>query len=318
MNRDLISALKGNDNYPAPNDGDISNQNPEMTQIVVDEEFDSQINHLQNELNLAKSEIKKIQQLGSQKRTNVNTSKIFEINKQVNNLTLEVSDRIKNVNTQLVALRNSTNERKKDKSLRIRDSVLKKIAKDLRDTITMFNTVREENQKENYKMFKHQYKITNNNATEDEIQKAFEENNNEPVFIRKLSNTQLSKRAYQEAQDANTQMKKIEQSFDELLEIFQNMQILLSTQNEAIIAIDEDIDQAEEAVEQGSKELVKATEIRKNSRKVLWIITIVVAILLLLLGLYIYINFIRPVTTAVSDVVDTVTPNNDNNNNNNN
>jgi len=96
------------------------------------------------------------------------------------------------------------------------------------------------------------------------------------------------------------------------------MQILLSTQNEAIIAIDEDIDQAEEAVDQGSKELVKATEIRKNSRKVLWIITIVVAILLLLLGLYIYINFIRPVTTAVSDVVDTVTPNNDNNNNNNN
>jgi len=45
MNRDLISALKGN-NYQDTNDGDISNQNPEMTQILVDEEFNSQFHSI--------------------------------------------------------------------------------------------------------------------------------------------------------------------------------------------------------------------------------------------------------------------------------
>jgi len=43
INKIILFYKKGNDNYPAPNDGDISNQNPEMTQIVVDEEFDSQV-----------------------------------------------------------------------------------------------------------------------------------------------------------------------------------------------------------------------------------------------------------------------------------
>jgi len=311
----LFSALK-NDNYPTSyhqNNGDISNQTPEMTQVVVDEEFDSQINHLQNELDLAKSEIRKIQQLGTQIRTNVNTSKVYEIKKQIDNLNLEVSGKLNDVGTQLLALGNSTKARKQDKTTPLRISFQRKLAKDLKDTLKNYNKIKEENEKENYKMFKHQYKITNNNATEAEIKKAFEDNNNEPVFIKELSSTQLSRRAYQESQDRNAQMKRMEQSIEELLQTFQDMQTLLVTQNEAIITIEDQIDEAEDAVQQASNEMVKAVEIRKNSRKILWIITIIVVILLLLLGLYIYINFIRPVTNAVSDVVDTVTPNNNNN-----
>lgn len=314
MNRDLISALKGN-NYQDTNDGDISNQNPEMTQILVDEEFNSQINYLQNELNYAKSEIKKFQQLGTQKRTNVNTSKVFEINKQMDKLNSEIFSRLRNVGNQLVVLGNSTKTIKRDKNFPIRVNAQRKIAKDYKDTYNDFNKVREENQKENYKMFKHQYKITNNNANEDEIQKAFEDNNNEPIFIQKLSNTQLSKRAYQESQDINAEVKRIEQSIEEVFNIFNDMNIMLKTQNDVILTIDEHIDEAEEKVQQASNEMVKAVETRKNSRKLLWIITAIVVILLILFALYIYINFIRPVTSAVSDVVDTVTPNNDNNNN---
>jgi len=47
------------------------------------------------------------------------------------------------------------------------------------------------------------------------------------------------------------------------------MQTMLVTQNEKIITIEDTIDQAEEAVEQASNEMVKAVEKRKNSRKVI-------------------------------------------------
>jgi len=161
-------------------------------------------------------------------------------------------------------------------------------------------------------MFKHQYRITNSAASEAEIQKAFEENNNEPVFIKELSNTQLSKRAYQESQDRNAEMKKIEQSIEELMYTFQDMQTMLVTQNEAIIAIEDQVDEAEDAVQQASNEMVKAVEKRKSSRKVLWIITIIVVILLVLLFLYIYINFIKPLSDTVSSAVDTFTPDSNN------
>jgi len=307
MNRDLMHALKNNDNYQ---NGDISNQRPEMTQVVVDEQFDSKINHLQNELDLAKQDIKQMRQLGTQLRTNVNTSKVYETNKMLDRLNMEVSSRLRDVGTQLLALGNATKSQKKDKSTPLRISFQRKIAKDLKDTLNEYNTVKEENQKEAYKMFKHQYKITNSTASESEIQKAFEENNNEPVFIKELSSTQLSKRAFQESQDRNAEMKKIEQSIEELLYTFQDMQTMLVTQNEAIIAIEDQVDEAEDAVQQASNEMVKAVEKRKSSRKILWIITLIILVLLVLLGLYIYVNFIRPVSEAVSDTVDAFTPQN--------
>lgn len=321
MNRDLISALKSNNNYPNSyrynngyNNGDISNQ--EMTQIVVDEEFDSQINHLQSELDVAKSQIKKIEQLGTQIRTNVNTSKVYEINKQLDRLNLEVSGRLRDVGTQLLALGNATKSRKQDKSTPLRISFQRKLAKDLKDTLNNYNRIKEINHKENYKMFRHQYKITNSNASENEIQRAFEENNGEPVFIKELSSSQLSRRAYQESQDRNAEMKRIEQSIEELLYTFQDMQTMLATQNETLITIENQIDQAEDAVQQASNEMVKAVEIRKRSRKLLWIITIIVVVLLLFLGIYIYATFIRPVANTASDAINTLNGSDNNNNNN--
>lgn len=314
MNRDLISALKSNNNYPNSyryNNGDISNQ--QMTQVVVDEEFDSQINHLQSELDVAKSQIRKIEQLGTQIRTNVNTSKVYEINKQLDRLNLEVSGRLRDIGTQLLALGNATKSRKQDKSTPLRISFQRKLAKDLKDTLNEYNRIKETNHKENYKMFRHQYKITNSNASENEIQRAFEENNGEPVFIKELSSSQLSRRAYQESQDRNAEMKRIERSIEELLYTFQDMQTMLATQNETLITIENQIDQAEDAVQQASNEMVKAVEIRKKSRKLLWIITIIVVILLLLLGIYIYANVIKP----AKDTVESFVPKSDNNNNNN-
>jgi len=302
---------KNNDNYPTEyyqKTGDISNQQPEMTQIVVDEEFDSKINHLQNEIELAKKDIKQMRQLGTQLRTNVNTSRVYETNRLIDRLNLEVSGRLRDVGTQLLALGNATKAQKKDKSTPLRVSFQRKLAKDLKDTLTEYNNVKEANQKEAYNMFKHQYRITNSTATESEIQKAFEENNNEPVFIKELSTTQLSKRAFQESQDRNAEMKKIEQSIEELLCTFQDMQTMLVTQNEAIIAIEDQVDEAEDAVQQASNEMVKAVEKRKSSRKILWIITLIIVVLLALLFLYIYVNFIRPVSDAVSSTVDAFTP----------
>jgi len=312
MNRDLISALKNND-YPNQAEyyqkqGDISNQKPEMTQIVVDEEFDSQINHLQNELDIANKDIKQMRQLGSQLRTNVNTSKVYETNKMIDKLNLEISGRLRDVGNQLLALGQKTRSSPQDKNTPLRVSFQKKLSKDLKTTFAEFNKVKEENQKEAYKMFSHQYRITNSTATEAEIQKAFEENNNEPVFIKELSSTQLNRKAYQESQSRNAEMKRIEQAIEELLYTFQDMQTMLVTQNEKIITIEDTVDQAQETVEQASNEMVKAVEKRKSSRKVLWIITVIVAILLLLLFLYIYINFIKPIIDTTSSVVDTFTP----------
>jgi len=46
------------------------------------------------------------------------------------------------------------------------------------------------------------------------------------------------------------------------------MQNMLVTQNDVMVTIEENVDQADDAVQKGSSEMVKAIELRKSSRKV--------------------------------------------------
>jgi len=287
MNRDLISNIKTKNSNDCFQYHENDNQQIEMTQIIVDKEFDNKINRLQNELDIAKDDINKIKRLAMELKTNVNTSKIYDINTNMENLNLEVSNRLREVSTQLIALSTETKNKRQDKNTKLRISLQKKLANDLKSTLENFNKIREENQKEAYKMFKHQYIITHNNATEAEIRKTFEENNGLPVFIQELSSTKHSRMAYQESQDRNAEIKKIEKYIEELMNTFQEMQNMLVAHNEAIITIEEDVDQAEDALQHGNKEMTKAIAYRKSSRKKLWYITIIIAVILLILLLYI-------------------------------
>lgn len=101
-----------------------------------------------------------MKQLGTQLRTNVNTSKVSETNKMLDNLSLEISGRLRDVGNQLLELGQKTRSSPQDKNTPLRVSFQRKLAKDLKTTFNEFNKVKEDNQKEAYKMFSHQYRIS--------------------------------------------------------------------------------------------------------------------------------------------------------------
>ncbi|ORX63865.1 t-SNARE [Anaeromyces robustus] len=303
MNRDRLATLNRdldipNNNYNY-NNNNRNNYNNNIKPVTNDD-FEKKLNYLQNELDITKSDIMKIKTLGTQIRTTVNTQKTAEINSNINRLNSEVSERLRNISSQLINLSAET-KKKHDKNTSIHISMQKKLAKDLKDTLQEFNNVKEANHKEAYQMFRRQYKIDNSFATEEEIQQAFDNDSN-PYFVQKLAGSQFSKSAYKESQDINAEMKKIERSIEELLNTFQDMQTMLATQNEVMVTIDENIDQADVAVTKGSKELTNAVELSKHSRKLKWIITgIIAAVIFIFFMIYIY----------------PLIPKDDNNNNNN-
>jgi len=297
MNRDRLATLN-RDNLDTPNNNNNNNRNnynnnnyhyekAEKTQNILNDDFENKLNYLQNELNITKDDIKKIKVLGTQLRTTVNNQKTAEMNRNLNRINSEVSEKLRNISSQLINLSAET-KKKQDKNTPIRISLQKKLAKELKDTLQEFNDVKEANQKEAYQMFRRQYKIDNTYASEDEIQEAFENDSN-PYFVQKLAGSQFAKSGYQESQDINAEMKKIERSIEELLNTFQDMQTMLATQNEVMISIEDNVDQADEAVTKGSKELTNAVELSKHSRKLKWIITgIIAAIILIFFMVYIY------------------------------
>jgi len=302
MNRNLKSQLetdytsnKNSSNnkysqYQINND----NQQIELTQVLVDYEFDEKIKNIQNDLDDAKKSITKMEQLGTQLKVSVSTTQSLDINKNLERLGIETSSKLRDVGAQLLRLNNETKSKPKDKYTNIRISCQRKISNDLKQTTEQYYKVKYENQTEAYKKFKRQYMITHENASETEIRQSFEENNGWPVFLQEFmgisQNSTQYENAFQESKDRNAEMKRIEQSIEDLLYTFQDMQNMLVTQNEVLVSIEDNVDEAEDKVQQGSNELVKAVKIRKNSRKTLWIITAIIFVILLLIGIYIYIN----------------------------
>ncbi len=76
-------------------------------------------------------------------------------------------------------------------------------------------------------------------------------------------------------------IQKIEQSIEELVQLFQDMSLLLDTQQELVNTIEAQVENTAVYVEEGSKQVGEAIEYRKKSRKVrrqrvgfLWLLTL--------------------------------------------
>eukprot|EP00833_Pecoramyces_ruminatium_P002512 jgi/Orpsp1_1/1176544/evm.model.c7180000058007.1 len=241
------------------------NQDIEKTQILVSKEFDSQIIDLQNELEKTKDDIKNMKNLGTQLKTSgINSNRLYEINKSINELILAIVSRLRNIGMQLISLDNNIKSKPKDKNTNICIFIQRKLANDLKQTLNEFNKIKEENKYESYNMFRQQYKTRNINATEIEVQKDFERRYGSPDFVQKLDATHQT---FKESQGGNDEIKNIEQSIEELFNVFKDTQTMLITQNDTLISIEENTDNTEVKVNQGSNEMAKVIKIRKNSRK---------------------------------------------------
>lgn len=77
-----------------------------------------------------------------------------------------------------------------------------------------------------------------------------------------------AKSALTEAKVRHDDIMKIEQSIEELVQLFQDMSLLLDTQQELVNTIEAQVENTAVYVEEGSKQVGQAIEYRKKSRRV--------------------------------------------------
>jgi hypothetical protein len=77
-----------------------------------------------------------------------------------------------------------------------------------------------------------------------------------------------AQRALAEAKVRHEDIKSIERSIDELVQLFQDMSLLLDTQQDFVNTIEVQADSAASYVEEGNKEVEKAIVYRKKARRV--------------------------------------------------
>ncbi|TPX34959.1 hypothetical protein SeMB42_g07247 [Synchytrium endobioticum] len=171
----------------------------------------------------------------------------------------------------------------------IRRAQQSQLAKKLMACVQEYQGVQEAFKKKWQLRMEREYRIARPNATTAEVQNAIEHADG-PIFAQQVLTTRIGeqRRALEEVQNRHVELQRIEQSIEQLFNLFQDMQILLDTQQEQITQIDQHVDNTVAYVEDGGKEMQKAVVHRRNTRKRAWCLCVALIILIVVIAFLIW------------------------------
>jgi len=140
-----------------------------------------------------------------------------------------------------------------------------------------------------------QYRVVNPSATQEEVDAMLAGDAN--VFAQDVLGTGRkgeARRALQEVQDRHEDVRKIERTILELSLLFQEMAQMVEKQGDMLDSIETSVGNATAYTEEAVVHLDKAIVHRLSSRKKLWILTGIVAVLLIIAGIMIYVYIVKP------------------------
>ncbi len=224
-----------------------------------------------------------------------------------NHLPVELQQRISRLTDATSALIQETRGKikslsKANQDARVKETQQKLLAKNLVTAAKEFQAIQQDAKRQYKTQMERQYRIARPNATNDEIQYAIEHTDGQ-FFQQELMSARVGeqKRALQEVQQRNNDILKIEQSVNELFNMFQEMEMLLENQQGMVDAIEQHVDNTVDHMEQGSKQLTTAIVHAKSARRKKWFLFICCIIVLIILGVLAYLyfsgNLIKPAPT---------------------
>ncbi|TPX32070.1 hypothetical protein SmJEL517_g04782 [Synchytrium microbalum] len=130
------------------------------------------------------------------------------------------------------------------------------------------------------------------NATASEIENAIEHASG-PTYSQQILTIGVGEQrhALEEVQNRQVEFQKVEQNIVQLFNLFQDMQVLLDTQQEQIAQVDQHVDNTIAYVEDGSREMQKAVVHRTNTRKKMWYLFMAAIILIAVIAATVYFAF---------------------------
>ncbi|KAJ7194840.1 syntaxin-like protein [Mycena pura] len=141
-----------------------------------------------------------------------------------------------------------------------------------------------------------QYRIVEPNATQQEISEAITNGGGNQVFMQALTSSSdyaNARSAYNEVQTRAQDIRKMEQTLAELAQLFSDIDVLVTQQNETLVAIEESAADVEANAEAGLKETSRAVKIARSLRKKRWICFFIVLIIVAILAIVLAVVFTK-------------------------
>jgi syntaxin 1B/2/3 len=216
------------------------------------------------------------------------TQKLDEAQDRTNKALGELKSRLKGVTAYLRRLPTAA-----DANLaRSRQAAL---ARKVQDTAEHYQSIQVRYKQKYRDKLEREIRIARPDASRAELEAALDATTGS-VFSQQLlsSRTAQQRGVLQEVQSRHEELRRLEESIEELFTLYQDMELLIATQQETFDVIEANVGTTETQLEAGSKEISKAITYRLSARRRAWwicgIITVVLIVALLLLFFFV----IRP------------------------
>ncbi|KAJ2999242.1 Plasma membrane t-SNARE, secretory vesicle fusion [Globomyces sp. JEL0801] len=208
---------------------------------------------------------------------------------QIDRLSDETNEAMNDVRFNLKKLADDTN-RTGGSEAQARKAQQSSVAMKLQSAVKRFGQIQKSAKDQYKRRMEREIRIARPDASDADVQRAVEDSRGGSVFAQQMLNSRVGaqRRVLEEVQGRHEELRKLEQSIEELATLFMDMQNLLQQQQEVINVIDTQVENTAAHIEDGGAEIKRAISIRKSSRKKLWYISAFILVLLAIIAVYLY------------------------------
>lgn len=273
-------------NYSAPN------QHAQSYQLQGDStNFFSQIQTLKDDLSDYNDLIDRLERLQVKSLNAIGTDDINSIQSQIDGTSANLEDLQKNtIKPKLSKLYKSCG---KDEDKRRQ---AENLTQQFRSAITRLAKIEDGYTQSNQQKAVQQYKIVNPQATDDQARQFVDEVGNQQVFDNAIALSNRKGEAMtvlQEVQARHQEVERTEKMASELNQLFSELQNLVFEQDELFDAANQNVTVAQENLERGDANVIKARDRAKKHRKWKWILFWLVLIFIIIIVVVIVVAVLK-------------------------
>ncbi|CAG8697034.1 17083_t:CDS:2, partial [Cetraspora pellucida] len=270
-------------------------QSTEMRSAPNVPSFFDEVSTIQDMIKQVQDNITRIDELHSRSLGTVNEDEATKRNlealtENTRNILVQTKDKIRKLEALNLGLPPNTGD------LAVRRAQTANLRQRFLETLQKYQNIEYQNRQKYRARMERQYKIVKPQATQEEIDAALENDESGQFFAQSLLNSTrygAAKDALREVQERHDDIKKIEKTIAELVNLFQEMQMLVEAQDAPIATVEEHATQVSKDLESGVQQVEKALESAKGARKKKWICLCICILILIIIAIVVYFYFIK-------------------------
>ncbi|KAF0412109.1 hypothetical protein F8M41_007996 [Gigaspora margarita] len=257
--------------------------------------FFDEVSSIQDMIKLVQDNITRIDELhsrslGTFSEDEATKRQLESLTENTRNVLVQTKDKIRKLEALNLGLPPHTSD------LAVRRAQTANLRQRFLETLQKYQNIEYQNRQKYRARMERQYKIVKPQATQEEIDAALDNDESGQFFAQSLLNSTrygAAKDALREVQERHDDIKKIEKTISELVNLFQEMQMLVEAQDAPIAAIEEHAVQVTKDMESGVQHVEKALESAKGARKKKWICLCICILILIIVAVVVYLYFFK-------------------------